>query len=89
VPLTTFLSIIYEGTRFGDGGVSPGSFGTTVGSNPLAVEIDLDGRLGRANVDLLLHELVWSAVVVLFEFDVVVDVDLGFLPDGEFVGLFW
>jgi hypothetical protein len=72
---------------FGHGGVPPGSLDATVGSNPFVVEKDLHGRLGGTDVDRFLHELVGGAVVVLFELDVVVDIDRGFLPGGEFVGL--
>ena len=70
------------------GGVPPGGLDAAMGSDPPVVVKDLDGGLGGTHVDLFVDEGVGDAVVVLFELDVVVDVDAGFLPDGEFVGLF-
>ena len=46
----------------------------------------LDDWLGSTHVDLSVDEGVGDAVVVLFERDVVVDIDPGFFPEREFVG---
>jgi hypothetical protein len=73
---------------FRERGVPPGSVGATMGSDAPVIEEDLDGGLGSPHVDLFVDERVGDTVVVLFELDVVVDVDAGFLPDGEFVGQF-
>jgi hypothetical protein len=73
---------------FGERRVAPGRVAAAMGSNPPVIEEDFDGGLGRPHVDLFVDERVGDTVVVLFEFDVVVDIDAGFLPDGEFVGQF-
>jgi len=72
---------------FSEGGVSSRRFDPGMGGDPLVLEQDLDGRLCSTDVDLLVDECVGDAVVVFFEFDVVVDVDAGLLPRGEHVGL--
>jgi len=72
---------------FGEGGVPAEGIAAPVGSDPLVVEKDLDGAFGGADVDLFVDQGVRDAVVMMLELDVVVDVDAGFLPDREFVGL--
>jgi hypothetical protein len=57
-----------------------------MGSDPPVLEKDLDRALGGANVDLLVDEDIRDAVVVLFELDMIVDVDARLLPGREFVG---
>src|ERR1035437_1720010 len=51
-----------------------------------AIDEDLDHRGADADVRPLADELVWNAVVVVVDLEVVVDADLGPLPGGELVG---
>jgi hypothetical protein len=71
----------------GERGVPARDIAAPVGSDALVLEKDLDSGLGGADVHFLVNQRVRDAVVMLFERDVVVDVDAGLLPDGEFVGL--
>src|SRR6185312_7169544 len=51
----------------------------------LATEEDLDGLLGDASLDLLMHEVVRNAVVMLGDLDVIIEVDPAALPLGILV----
>src|SRR5258706_2567763 len=50
--------------------------------HPLAAEEDLDGLLGDASLNLLMHEVVRDAVVMLGDLDVIIEVDPAALPLG-------
>src|SRR6516165_2545280 len=54
---------------------------------PLAAEEDLDGLLGNPRLDLLMHEIVRDAVVMLGDLDVIIEVDPAALPFGILVRL--
>ena len=58
---------------------------TQMRRHPLAAEEDLDGLLGDASLDLLMHEVVRDAVVMLSDLDVIVEVDPAALPLGILV----
>jgi len=53
----------------------------------LAAEENLDGLLGDASLDLLMHEVVRNAVVMLGDLDVIIEVDPAALPLGILVRL--
>src|SRR5579863_9928224 len=55
--------------------------------HPLAAEEELDGLLGDASLDLLMHEVVRDAVVMLGDLDVIIEVDPAALPLGVLVRL--
>ncbi len=55
--------------------------------DPLAAEEYLDGLLGDASLDLLMHEVVRNAVVMLGDLDVIIEVDPAALPLGILVRL--
>src|ERR1700681_4816533 len=50
--------------------------------HPLAAEEYLDGLLGDASLDLLMHEVVRNAVAMLGDLDVIIEVDPAALPLG-------
>ena len=50
--------------------------------HPLAAEEYLDGLLGNPRLDLLMHEVVKDAVVMLGDLDVIIEVDPAALPLG-------
>src|SRR5664279_4021455 len=54
--------------------------------HPAASDEDLDRARTDADIGPLAHELVWNAVVVAVDLEVVVDADLGPLPGRELVG---
>src|SRR5438876_5826103 len=59
------------------------------GHAPTAME-DLDGRRGRAYVDVLAHQAVWDRVEARIELDVVINVDgSSRLPNRKLVGRRW
>ena len=53
--------------------------------HPLAAEEYLDGLLGDASLNLLMHEVVRDAVVMLGDLDVIIEVDPTALPLGILV----
>lgn len=53
--------------------------------HPLAAKEDLDGLLGDASLNLLTHEVVRDAVVMLGDLDVIIEVDPAALPLGILV----
>src|SRR4051812_11916545 len=55
--------------------------------HPLAAQENLDGLLGDAGLDLLTHEVVRDAVVMLGDLDVIIEVDPAALPLGILVRL--
>src|SRR3954454_2013836 len=55
--------------------------------HPLAAEKYLDGLLGDAGLNLLMHEVVRDAVVMLGDLDVIIEVDPAALPLGILVRL--
>src|SRR3569623_3415146 len=55
--------------------------------HPLAAEEDLDGLLGDASLDLLMHEVMRDAVVMLGDLDMIIEVDPAALPLGVLVRL--
>ncbi len=60
--------------------------GTGVGGNAFAFEENLDGGGGDFGVDGFADQAAGNAVIVGVDVDVVVDIDFGPLPVGEFVG---
>ena len=56
-------------------------------SDTLAAEEDLDRLRGDPCLDLLMHEVVRHAVIVLGDLDMVIEVHPAALPLGIFVGL--
>jgi hypothetical protein len=46
----------------------------------------LDGSGCKTHIELFLNELVGHAVIMAFDFDVIVDVDAGFFPFGVLIG---
>ncbi len=58
-----------------------------VGCHPLSLVKELHRALGEPHVQFDVNERVWSAVIVLIDGHVVIDVDLGFLPNGQLVRL--
>lgn len=54
--------------------------------HPLALLEDLHGVGGKPDLELLTLQFMGHAVIVIVDFDVVVDVDGGNLPLGIFVG---
>ena len=67
--------------------MAPTLMGTGVGGDALAFEKDFNGGDGELGVDGFTDEAAGDAVIMEIDFDVVVDVDLGLLPFGEFVGV--
>ena len=57
-----------------------------VAGHPAATNEDLDGARADPDLGPLADELVWDAVVVAVDLEVVVDADLGPLPGSELVG---
>src|SRR5512133_3626922 len=55
--------------------------------HPLAAEEDLDGLLGDAGLNLLMHEVVRDAVVMLGNLDMIIELDPTTLPLGILVRL--
>jgi len=55
--------------------------------HPLAAEKYLDGLLGDAGFNLLMHEVVRDAVVMFGDLDVIIEVDPTALPLGILVRL--
>src|SRR3954464_85358 len=53
--------------------------------HPLAAQENLDGLLSDAGLDLLTHEVVRDAVVMLGDLDVIIEVDPAALPLGILV----
>lgn len=64
----------------------PPDVGTSMGGDAFAVVKDFNGGGGELGVDGLTAEAARDAVVVEVDFDVIVDVDSGLFPFGEFVG---
>ncbi len=83
-PIGMFL--MSEGHVGGGGGMSTTEVGSNVGGHALAFEEDFDGGGGELGVDGFPDEATGNAVVMAIDFDVVVDVDLGPFPFGEFIG---
>jgi hypothetical protein len=54
--------------------------------HPAATDEDLDGRGTDADIGSLTDKLVWNAVVVAVDLEVVVDADFRSLPGGELIG---
>lgn len=80
------MFLVGEGHVARCGGMAAAEVGAYVGGDALAFEEDFDGGSGELDVDGFVDEAARNAVVVVIDFDVVVDVDLGGLPIGEFVG---
>src|SRR5581483_5523313 len=55
--------------------------------HPLSAQENLDGLLGDPRLDLLMHEVVGDAVVVLGDLDVIIEIDPAALPLGILIGL--
>ena len=72
---------------FFEGGVLMGHKASDMAGHALALSQGLHGVGGQAHVELFALQLMRHAVVVIVDFDVVVDVDGGDLPLGVFVEL--
>ena len=70
----------------GSGGVAAPLVGAGVGGDAFAFEENLDGGGGDFGVDGFADEAAGDAVIVGVNIDVVVDIDFGPFPFGEFVG---
>jgi len=68
-----------------NGRVTAAGMGTQMGGHTAVLERNLDGMLGGPDIDLLANERVRDTVVMLVELDMVVNVDPGLLPHGEFI----
>jgi hypothetical protein len=54
---------------------------------PPSLEKYLDYISGQSNINFLADKRVWNAVEMLVDLDVVIDMDFGFPPLGEFESL--
>ena len=72
---------------FGDGGAAVGDPAAGVRGDALAFEKDFNGSAGEPDFDELAGVAERDTVIVLIDFDVVVDIDAGFFPFSEFVGM--
>ena len=69
------------------GGKTAGCLATNVGRLSLAVKVDFYRFLRRPNINFFANQGMGNAVVVLVVLDVVVDMDPGLFPAGEFIRL--
>jgi len=58
-----------------------------VGSHAAVLEGNLDGALRGPDIDFLMDERVGDTVVMLVEFDVVVNVDPGLVTTTEYMSI--
>ena len=76
--------------RFGPVGVDGRMFAALVTAgvtgHTLAAMEDLDGHRGVPHIDFAMKQRIWNAVVVVVDFDVVVDMDAGLFPFRKRVG---
>lgn len=74
---------------FFDRGVLMGYKATGMAGHALAFAKDLHGVVGEPDLESFAFKFIRHAVVVIVDFDVVVDVDGGKLPFGVLVGSLW
>ena len=86
-PLQIFL--VGLGPVFLQGGELTGLKTAHMRRHPFAVVEQLDGLFAQAHIQFGMNERIRSAVVVLINDHVIIDVDSGLLPDGDFIGLSW
>src|SRR5215813_14265387 len=82
------VGAMMRGHVIGQGGMAATAVGGAGvrGDAPVLVE-DLDGRGGETGLHLARDERVRDAVVMAIDLDVIIDVDAGLLPFGEFISL--
>ncbi len=74
---------------FFEGGVLMGHIASDMAGHAFALSQGLHGVGGQPNLELFALQFMRHAVVVIVDFDVVVDADGGDLPLGVFVSFLW